>query len=139
MNKRLTQKLPNGVVKRTDVVGDSVTNRLYAYEETGYSPEEVVAVMALAEKMNVCDLVRENLCMANSLRHSKAENERLKAERDAAIQVVYSCPTCSNCTHEPECSEIGGRCEGRGYGGDCHEPYDEPHFKWREMEDATCD
>lgn len=61
----------------------------------------------------------------------KARLQITEAERDAAVQVIYSCPICTNCMHMDECDEIGGRCEGRGYGGDCHEPNDEPHFKWR--------
>lgn len=42
---RLTKRLENGVVKRTDVDdnnrGDSVMLRLAAYEDTGLTPDEI--------------------------------------------------------------------------------------------------
>lgn len=50
---RLTKRLENGVVKRTDVDdnnrGDSVMLRLAAYEDTGLSPEEVMEIKGKAK------------------------------------------------------------------------------------------
>jgi len=53
---RLTKRLENGVVKRTDVDdnnrGDSVMLRLAAYEDTGLSPEEVMEIKGKIKKEN---------------------------------------------------------------------------------------
>ena len=55
---RLTVRLPNGVINRSDVMGESVMRRLAAYEDTGKMPDEVESL--------------------------KAENARLRAELEAA-------------------------------------------------------
>jgi len=69
---RLTIRLKNG---HAGVLGHTpdwaVADRLDDYEDTGLEPEEIEAVMALAEKMNVVDLVRENLRLANKLLHTE--------------------------------------------------------------------
>lgn len=54
-----------------------------AYEETGFTPEEINVVMSLAEKMNVCDLVRNTADAHNSLRHAEADISILRAELTA--------------------------------------------------------
>lgn len=46
---RLTERLPNGVVKRSDVMGDNVMLRLAAYEDTGLMPDEIAAKLAELE------------------------------------------------------------------------------------------
>lgn len=38
--ERLTERMANGTVRRTDVMGESVMLRLAAYEDTGLTPEE---------------------------------------------------------------------------------------------------
>lgn len=67
-----------------------VIDRLASYEDTGLMPEEIEDFMKLAERMNVCELVHENLVKANELRHEEAkismlqsELERVRAEKDA--------------------------------------------------------
>lgn len=60
----------------------TVRDELTAYRATGFTPEEIAAVMALAEKMNVVDLVRENLRISNSLRHSEAQVTTLQADAE---------------------------------------------------------
>lgn len=50
--------------------------KLTAYEETGLEPDEVAQILKLAEKINVCDLVKENLHLNNKLRHAEAELAR---------------------------------------------------------------
>lgn len=57
---------------------EELKRRLKSYEDTGLNPEEIMAVMGLAEKMNICDLVRENLKLSNTIRHLEAD---LKIER----------------------------------------------------------
>lgn len=46
---RLTERLPNGVVIRTGVLGDSVMLRLAAYEDTNLLPDEVASLLAWRE------------------------------------------------------------------------------------------
>ena len=76
---RLTTRNPDGTIgvghplryyNHEDIV--QVLNRLAAYEDTGLEPGEVEAIIALAAKMNVIDLVRENLRLANRLRYAEA-------------------------------------------------------------------
>ena len=55
---RLTIRMPNGVIKRNEVMGDSVMARLAAYEDTGLAPREVESL--------------------------KVENARLREELEAA-------------------------------------------------------
>ena len=43
---RLTERLSNGVVRRTDLTRDSVMLRLAAYEDTGLTPEQCHALIA---------------------------------------------------------------------------------------------
>ncbi len=50
-----------------------VLRKLAEYEDTGYTPQEVKSIMQLAEKMNVCDLVAENLKARNRIRHFEAD------------------------------------------------------------------
>lgn len=108
---------------------------LQEYRATGLTPEEI----SLFVKCDAMQVSKRELQISMENDRLKEEINTLKAQLDAAIQVIYSVPTCTNCIHMDECDEIGGRCEGRGYGGDCHEPYDEPHFKWRGEEDTTCE
>lgn len=35
---------------------------------------------------------------------------------------------CLTCVHEAGCAEIGGRCEGRGYGSACLPFFGEPPY-----------
>ena len=57
-----------------------IAERLAAYEDTGLTPEEILSVMELAEKLNVLDLVHENLRVSRLIRHSDADNTQLRKE-----------------------------------------------------------
>ena len=46
---------------------------LTAYMATGLSPEEIKPYIELAEKMNVCDLVRENKRLSDQIRFLEAQ------------------------------------------------------------------
>lgn len=48
-------------------------NKLGAYEDIGLEPEEITPYIELAEKMNVCDLVRENQRLSNRIRFLEAQ------------------------------------------------------------------
>jgi len=56
-------------------------DELEAYHKLG-TPEEINDLMELAAKLNLVDLVRENLRVHNSLRHTEANNIALKAENE---------------------------------------------------------
>lgn len=58
---------------------DAVVSRLADYEDTGLEPEEIATVMLLAEKTDTVDLVRENLRIANRLRHAEADLKGMAA------------------------------------------------------------
>lgn len=94
---RLTIRMPNGVIKRNEVMGDSVMARLAAYEDTGLAPREVESL--------------------------KAENARLRAELEAAKRDIRwalladywgaACPVCAEFVVDGYCNNCD-KCEWRG-------------------------
>lgn len=52
--------------------GEAV-DRLAEYEDLGLEPNEIKPYIELAEKMNVCDLVRENKRLADKIRFLEAQ------------------------------------------------------------------
>jgi hypothetical protein len=57
--ERLTERMANGTVRRTDVMGESVMLRLAAYEDTGLTPEEIMTLQELH------DFYNSNDCLAS--------------------------------------------------------------------------
>lgn len=47
--------------------------RLAEYEDLGLEPNEIKPYIELAEKMNVCDLVRENKRLSDKIRFLEAQ------------------------------------------------------------------
>lgn len=80
---RLTCRLSNGVIKRTDLNGDSVMLRLAAYEDTGMMPDDVAAL--------------------------KAENALLRRELEAAVKQIESVRSCKMCVNSKD-FPIEGKC-----------------------------
>ena len=103
---------------------DKVFPTLYAYEETGLTPKEIVAMKGL-------HTARQELI---------EEVERLTAERDAAISAIYNiaergttwmCPYCKNAK-----SIYAGSCDCALELGVCRLPFTK--FEWRggKLEDS---
>jgi regulator of replication initiation timing len=74
---------PVGILYYLGAQAVQTRGMLKKYEDTGLTPEEIAPVMKLAEKMNVVDLVRENLRVSNGLWHTEAEITQLKADKES--------------------------------------------------------
>lgn len=94
-----------------------------------YGPEDQVPT-------SIAEALKEHIehCPEHPMSKLRAELEQVKVERDAAIKEIYSFATCSICKHLSECDEIGGRCEGRDFGGCCNDDTIVPRFEWRGLE-----
>ena len=104
---RLTVRLPNGVINRSDVMWESVLRRLAVYEDTGKMPDEVESL--------------------------KAENASLCAELDAA-KVDMNLVAALLMTHHkiPMCEICKGRENPNDYCGQlCSMLKIESQFTWR--------
>lgn len=75
--ERLTERMANGTVRRTDVMGESVMLRLAAYEDTGLTPEEITTLQELHDFYNSKD------CLA-----SRRLVELALADKDGRLVVL---------------------------------------------------
>lgn len=68
---------------------------------------------------------------------STLEEELAALDAICGQAALAGCPeieACSTCAHDAECSEIGGRQEGRGYGAACRPILGEPPYYERRPE-----
>lgn len=97
--ERLTERTADGILVKEDF-GEDVLRTLYQcygaepmlhyanceegycameklaeYEDLGLEPNEIKPYIELAEKMNVCDLVRENKRLADKIRFLEAQKQ----------------------------------------------------------------
>ena len=73
--------------------------------------------------------------IARAFREDEAVQEFIRQHRAANLEQSREWDEdCSTCVHEPECSEVGGRQEGRGFGAACHPSFGEvPHYERKEQ------
>lgn len=77
--ERLTEWTEGGVaIQRMDLRrngNDRCTKKLAEYEDLGMEPWEIKPYIELAEKMNLCDLVRENKKLSDKIRFLEAQKQ----------------------------------------------------------------
>ncbi|MCI8355169.1 MAG: hypothetical protein HFI47_08810 [Lachnospiraceae bacterium] len=75
--ERLTERTGEGqAIPRMDLRNNGhqkCMQRLAEYEELGLEPDEIRQYVELAEKMNVCDLVRENARLSCKIKFLEAQ------------------------------------------------------------------
>lgn len=75
--ERLTERTREGqAIPRMDLRNNGhqkCMERLAEYEELGLEPDEIRPYVELAEKMNVCDLVRENARLSGKIKFLEAK------------------------------------------------------------------
>lgn len=86
---------------------DKVFPTLYAYEETGMTPEQIVAMKGLHTARY--DLI--------------AENEKLKEERDSIALIVRNISACTHCKHLPK-NAYEEPCDS------CDKSHNYPNWEW---------
>lgn len=95
---RLTERLPNGVLRPRIVSGDSVMHRLAAYEDNGQTPEKQAAM--IVENAELHDAMKGAMVITNQAKGYIAESARLRAELEAAKEDLALIPSIcfGNCS-----------------------------------------
>lgn len=106
---RILYKEANGDITCRSRDFDKVFPTLYAYEETGLTPEQIVAMKGL-------HTARQDLI---------AENEKLKAERDSMVAFMKKIGACTLCKHRECDAETQEPCYT------CMEGQNYPNWEWR--------
>lgn len=74
--ERLTIKAPSGLIHLKNSAETTINmaiKKLSDYEDLGLEPSEIKPYIYLAEKMNVCDLVREIKRLSEKIRFLEAQ------------------------------------------------------------------
>jgi predicted RNA-binding protein len=93
--ERLTERMANGTVRRTDVMGESVMLRLAAYEDTGLTPGDIRDLQGICAKNGLAEyvdtIVKAKRLIAKDNERSMEQDERieqLEAELDEYRQKI---------------------------------------------------
>ena len=140
--KKLIHKDPEtGVMTYSIRELRQIFDALHAYEETGLTPQEVESLKNSYQQLQEINdrTFKSNQDMGQDLKLIKAELEKVKAERDAAVADIEDARPCFACKHfRRNNGNCGGgmRCvtamilcenEGKEYNG--------PEWEWRGAKD----